>query len=123
MVQWLGLSAFTAGAQVPSLVGEPRSRKPVRCGCKKKERNFVFLERVKTFLTLIVAQPCNDCLRHSLSWGYLGKIGKQSSFNLLGYPSLAVYLLEKLRLLSYKISCILNFADCVVSFLWPMNLL
>ena len=36
-VQWLGLGAFTAGAQVQSLVGKLRSCKP--CGMAKKKRN------------------------------------------------------------------------------------
>ena len=35
-VQWLGLGAFTAGAQVRSLVGELRSRKP--CGTAKTNK-------------------------------------------------------------------------------------
>ena len=35
-VQWLGLSAFTAGAQVQSLMGELRSRKPHGVAKKKK---------------------------------------------------------------------------------------
>ena len=37
MVQWLGLGAFTAVAQVQSLVGELRSPKP-RGMAKKKKR-------------------------------------------------------------------------------------
>ena len=36
VVQWLGLSALTAGAQVQSLLGELRSWKPHSTG-KKKE--------------------------------------------------------------------------------------
>ena len=35
MVQWLGLRAFTAVAQVQSLVGELRSHKP--CSAAKKK--------------------------------------------------------------------------------------
>ena len=41
MVQWLGLGAFTAVAQVQSLVGELRSCKP--CGAtKKKKKKFLY---------------------------------------------------------------------------------
>ena len=35
-VQWLGLSSFPAGAQVPSLVKELRSRKPLSVAKKEK---------------------------------------------------------------------------------------
>ena len=35
VVQWLGLSALTAGAQVQSLLGELRSCKPHSAGKKK----------------------------------------------------------------------------------------
>ena len=35
-VQWLGLSAFTAVAQVQSLAGELRSHKP--CGMAKRKK-------------------------------------------------------------------------------------
>ena len=42
VVQWLGLRAFTAGAQVQSLVRELRSWKP--CGMAKKK------EKVKEIL-------------------------------------------------------------------------
>ena len=37
MVQWLGLAAFTAGAQIPSLVGELGSHKPGRVAKKRKK--------------------------------------------------------------------------------------
>ena len=37
-VQWLGLSAFTCGARVPSLLGELRSCKP--CGTAKKKKKL-----------------------------------------------------------------------------------
>ena len=36
VVQWLGLSAFTAGAQVQSLVREMRSHKPRRTATRMK---------------------------------------------------------------------------------------
>ena len=36
-VQWLGLSAFSAGAQVQSLVRELRSPQAVQCSQKKKK--------------------------------------------------------------------------------------
>ena len=39
MVQWLGLGALTAMAQVQSLVGELRSRKPYHA-TKKTPRNW-----------------------------------------------------------------------------------
>ena len=39
MVQWLGLGAFTAVAQVQSLVGELRSHKPCGAAKKKKKKN------------------------------------------------------------------------------------
>ena len=39
VVQWLGLCAFTAGAQVQSLVRELRSREPHSVAKKKKERD------------------------------------------------------------------------------------
>ena len=38
-VQWLGLQAFTAGAQVQSLVGELRSHKPQGMAEKTKQKN------------------------------------------------------------------------------------
>ena len=38
-VKWLGLSAFTAVAQVQSLVGELRSHKPHSTAKKKKKSN------------------------------------------------------------------------------------
>ena len=37
-VQWLGLSAFTAVAQVQSLVGELRSPQAMRCSQKEKKK-------------------------------------------------------------------------------------
>ena len=37
-VQWLGLGAFTAGAQVQSLVGELKSQKPSGAAKKKKKK-------------------------------------------------------------------------------------
>ena len=42
MVQWLGLSAFTVGVQVPCLVGELGSQKPHSMGkFKKKQHSLV----------------------------------------------------------------------------------
>ena len=38
-VQWLGLSAFSAGVQVQSLVRELRSPQAVQCSQKKKKQN------------------------------------------------------------------------------------
>ena len=50
MVQWLGLGAFAAGAQVGPSVGELRSGKP--CGIaketKKREKNAVFISLLET---------------------------------------------------------------------------
>ena len=57
MVQWLGLSAFTVGVQVPCLVGELGSQKPHSMGKlkKKKKKNslvmcvpHIFLESTVT---------------------------------------------------------------------------
>ena len=39
LVQWLGLGACTAGAQVPFLIGELRSASTARPKKKKKEEN------------------------------------------------------------------------------------
>ena len=43
VVQWLGLCAFTAGAQVQSLVRELRSREPHSVAKKKKKERLSFL--------------------------------------------------------------------------------
>ena len=43
MVQWLGLSAFFAGAQVQSLVGELRSCKPCHGAAKKIKNRKTFM--------------------------------------------------------------------------------
>ena len=43
MVQWLGLHAFTAGAWLPSLVGELRSLK-LWCTAKKKKQDDIYQE-------------------------------------------------------------------------------
>ena len=53
MVQWLGLSAFTAVAQVRSLVQELRSHKPGGTVKKKKKITFQVLDiRMKYWLSL-----------------------------------------------------------------------
>ena len=39
VVQWLGLSAFTAGAQVQSLVRQLKSHKPCSVAKKKKKKD------------------------------------------------------------------------------------
>ena len=39
-VQWLGLGAFTAGAQVQSLLGELRSCKPRSAAKKKRNQSM-----------------------------------------------------------------------------------
>ena len=56
-VQWLGLNAFTAGAQVQSLVGELRSCKS--CSVGKKERKFL---KIKYNRASLVAQWLRVCL-------------------------------------------------------------
>ena len=40
VVQWLGLGSFTARAQVQTLVGKLKSRKP--CGAAKKKKDYTF---------------------------------------------------------------------------------
>ena len=48
-VQWLGLRAFTAGAQVQSLVGELKSHKLWGAAKKKGLAFIIFLENIQVF--------------------------------------------------------------------------
>ena len=59
VVQWLGLGAFTAVAQVQSLIGELKSHKP--CGMAKKKKK-------KCFLKSSWRRACPGSLASSSSW-------------------------------------------------------
>ena len=54
MVPWLGLGALNAGAQLRSLVGELRSRKP--CGTAKKKKQL----KILAFIVFLVARVKNQ---------------------------------------------------------------
>ena len=70
VVQWLGLSAFTAVARVQSLVRELRYCKPRDVAIKKKKKKLasvvksqIAAERAKTSFVLPGVKHCYRCWR------------------------------------------------------------
>ena len=74
VVQWLGLSTFTAGAQVQSLVGELRSCKPHGVAKKKKNKETKAQRGTATFPGLHSKQEAESGSGIRIQEGHMSKL-------------------------------------------------